>query len=245
MVDYSKFDQIEDSDDEKAPSAPAQAQETFTVHQKLAAQRSAVRAATDAIEAEKAQEANAEKTQDNDAKEEQREVPAHQKDRFAYSDKDITEEVKKDLKEHVLAGCRETSLTFSGGELTLEGCTNVEGETTQITVRGQKKYICDLSFSVKFVFRWMGSNFDEGQKKAEGTIVVSEFTYDAVCDAGSTSGMDNKPHLKAKWVDLGGIDEQRKKDVQDKLGHREWPPPPDTFMSRIYEKLQAWANSLP
>merc|ERR1712046_230407 len=123
----------------------------------------------------------------------------------------------------------------SGGELTLEGCSSIEGDTTKMVVSGQTRYVCDLTFKVKFLFRWMGLNFDEGQKKAEGAITLSEFTYDAMLPEPVS-----KPVIKAQWVDLGSIDAQRRKDVQERLGHREWPPPQGPFMAGVFQRLQEW-----
>mmetsp|Transcript_72388 Transcript_72388/g.125500 ORF Transcript_72388/g.125500 Transcript_72388/m.125500 type:complete len:230 (-) Transcript_72388:53-742(-) len=227
MVDYSKFDHIEDSDEEKEP-------------QKL-------EPPVKPVEERKPEDDKGQADAEADAKkdEKQEEKPAHQHDRFSYSDKDVSKELRESLQEALKPTPERPPVTIAvaGGSLTLEGSSKVEGEALRTLIRGKLKYILEFTFTVSFAFRWMGTNFDEGLNKAEGTIKISEFTVDAL-----TEGLDSKPVLKAQWKDLGSplkIDQDKKKAVQDKLGHREWPPPADSLMAGVYSNLQKWLEALP
>lgn len=216
-VNYSKFDHIEDSDDDKpdpaAQSAEAKRKELMEQMKKKIAT------------GDDAEEAPAE------------EKAPHQSDRFSYGEADCDK-----LAHELLRACvsKTPSVKVGNGVLSVGKIEKIEGDAQMFTVRGELRHTWDISFKVKFTFQWMGSNFDEGARRAEGAISVCEFT-----DATTLKAEKTPPIIRKAWVDKGGIDADRQKAVEKALGGKPWPPEEGTLLFGISKALEIFGDELP
>mmetsp|Transcript_2554 Transcript_2554/g.5478 ORF Transcript_2554/g.5478 Transcript_2554/m.5478 type:complete len:234 (+) Transcript_2554:35-736(+) len=211
-LDYSKFDQIVDSDEEQ-PKQPA------------VTQASPSRA--------EAKEDAAAKVASLDAEGSDEKVHC---DRFAYAEEDVSKVVKESLKKHVAAV---GGLRLAEGFLSVASVGTIDGEAMRVQVHGSRRFHWDFTFDIHFAFKWASSNFDVGMQRAEGKITVSDFT-----DATTLTSAKTPANRKARWLELGGLDKAQRKTVEDSLGHREWPPPPQSLLSLVCPSLVSWSQSM-
>lgn len=220
-LDYGKFDNIADSDDEK----PDPTRLEYERQRKEASEQLQRKMA----------EGNAEEERLN--KKMEAEKPEHQKDRFAYSEGDC-----KKVAEDLLRSCvtKTPSIKVANGVVQITGVEKLEGEAIMFQVRGQQRITWDYSFKLKWTYQWMGSNFDEGAKRAEGQVVILDFT-----DATTLSSEKSPPGLKKLWTDKADLSPARQKEVADSLGGKPWPPVEGTLMYGLVKTLEVFAEELP
>ncbi|CAK9056691.1 unnamed protein product, partial [Durusdinium trenchii] len=145
-LNYSKFDHLVDSDDEK-PDPKASAAE---------ARRRMFEEMQQKIEVP-----------------ERVDKPAHQTDRFSYVEGDCSDAARELLKR---CCCQAPSVKVGNGILSVTLVEKVEGEASMFQVRGQMRHTWDLSVKLRWTYQWMGSNFDAGAQRAEGHLAVVDFT---------------------------------------------------------------------
>lgn len=220
-LDYSKFDHLEDSDDDK-PDPKAKEAEAY---RKEMAEKLRQRLADGPDADELKKKADSEKK------------PAHQTDLFAYADADCAK-----LAQELLRKClsKTQSVKVGSGVLSVVAVDKVDGDATYLQVRGQARHTFDLNFKVKFAYQWMGSNFDSGAQRAEGVIEVSDFT-----DATTLTTEKTPPIVKKRWTDKAQIDSGKQKDVEKALGGKAWPPPKGSLVGELIEVLEAFVKALP
>ncbi|CAE7495654.1 mask [Symbiodinium natans] len=216
-LNYSKFDHLVDSDDERPdPKARALAerQKMYDEMQKQMEERRT--AEREQAEAEK---------------------PSHQKDRFAYAEGDCSE-----LARELLKSCLQKagSVKVANGVLSVAAVEKVEGEASTFKVRGQPRHTWELNFKVKWVYQWMGANFDEGPQRAEGAVAVLDYG-----DATTLSAAETPPNVRKNWTDKGTLDLARQKEVERALGGKPWPPTEGTLLASLVTTLEAFAQQLP
>eukprot|EP00408_Alexandrium_pacificum_P059195 CAMPEP_0171180422 /NCGR_PEP_ID=MMETSP0790-20130122/13748_1 /TAXON_ID=2925 /ORGANISM="Alexandrium catenella, Strain OF101" /LENGTH=334 /DNA_ID=CAMNT_0011645353 /DNA_START=52 /DNA_END=1057 /DNA_ORIENTATION=- len=149
-----------------------------------------------------------------------------------WEDKDVTERAQKTLKERL--GESLPSVDVGGGSLSCEGVDAVEGDASKPVIRGKQRHIFDLSFKVKYVFKWMES---DGQRQAKGEVEVSDFTNDTF-----TEGVLTAPVLRISFSDSSKLEAARRKAVEAALGASSWPPDAGTLMHGVAAKMQQWAK---
>jgi len=125
------------------------------------------------------------------------------------------------------------SIDAAGGGLSVESIGKVEGDASKPVIRGKQRHIFDLSFEVKFVFKWMDAG---GQQKASGSLSVSDFTNDAFSKENT-----NDPVLELTFSPKG-LDVARRKAVEDAIGAKSWPPPSGTFTAALAVKMKQWSD---
>lgn len=125
------------------------------------------------------------------------------------------------------------SIDAAGGSLSVESIGKVEGDASKPVIRGKQRHIFDLSFEVKFVFKWMDAG---GQQKASGSLSVSDFTNDAFNKENT-----NEPVLELTFSPKG-LDVARRKAVEDAIGAKSWPPPSGTFTAALAVKMKQWSD---
>mmetsp|Transcript_35180 Transcript_35180/g.74868 ORF Transcript_35180/g.74868 Transcript_35180/m.74868 type:complete len:332 (+) Transcript_35180:161-1156(+) len=147
-----------------------------------------------------------------------------------WEDKDVTEFAHKIFKEH-LKGF--PTIDAAGGAIDIEDVDSVEGDAWKPVSRGRRLHMFDLSFKIKFTFKWMDSS---GQRQIKGSIEVTDFTHDVFAE-----GVASKPDLRLSCPDLRVLDAGRKQATEAALGHKSWPPAAGTAMKAVEEKLKSWA----
>jgi len=148
-----------------------------------------------------------------------------------WEEKDVTAMAQKTLKERLnepLPG-----LDVAGGSLAAGGTEAVEGEASKPVIRGKLRHMFDLSFKVKFVFKWMESG---GQRKAEGHIEVNDFTNDTF-----TEGVMTPPAVQLSLKDTG-LEAGRRRAVEQASGAGAWPPESGTLLHGLAARMEAWAK---
>lgn len=148
-----------------------------------------------------------------------------------WEDKDVTELALSGLQKH-LRGL--ANIDAAGGNLTAEDVEKVEGEASKPVIRGKRRHMFDLSFKVKFGFKWMDAS---GQRNIQGSIEVADFTNDTF-----TEGVDAEPAVQLSFRESRQLDAGRSQAVLDKLGAASWPPPAGSLMADVSEKMQAWVH---
>lgn len=149
-----------------------------------------------------------------------------------WEDKDVTDFAKKTLKEKLIDL---PSVDVAGGTLSSTEVGAVDGEASKPVIRGRRRHMFDLSFKVKFDFKWMGS---AGQSKVEGHVNVSDFTNDTFAE-----GVLSEPVIELTFKDgAKTLDAGRRKAVEAALGANIWPPPSGSFMAHVAAKMETWAQ---
>jgi len=152
-----------------------------------------------------------------------------------WEDKDVTSLAISTLGEHLRRPAL-PDIDVAGGSISVEEVEKVEGDASKPVIRGKKRHIFDLSFKVKFAFKFMDST---GQKKASGSLSVSDFTNDAfVEDCANPPVMD----LSFKDVARQGLDAFRQKAVEDAIGSQSWPAAAGTFTGALAARMKAWSD---
>jgi hypothetical protein len=148
-----------------------------------------------------------------------------------WEDKDVTDMAQSSLRERLQEPML-PNIDAAGGALSVDEIEKVEGDASKPVIRGKMRHIFDLSFKVKFVFKWMDS---DGQKQASGSLSISDFTNDAFSEDG-----DNGPVIEVSFKDAR-LDTGRRKAVEDVIGARSWPAPAGTLTAAVAARMKAWA----
>jgi len=148
-----------------------------------------------------------------------------------WEDKDVTEMAQRTLQEKL----REpfASIDVAGGAISVEDVEKVEGEASKPVIQKKRRHLFDLSFKVKFCFKWMDS---AGQQQASGTLEVSDFTNDAFSEDG-----DNAPVFSVS-LQARSLDAARKKAVEDALGTKSWRPPAGSLCAMLVDRMEEWTK---
>jgi hypothetical protein len=147
-----------------------------------------------------------------------------------WEDKDVTELAQRTLRAK-LQGAPLPSVEAAGGVVAVEEIDQVEGDASKPVIQKKRRHLFDLGFKVKLVFKWMDS---DGQKKAEGTLQIRDFTNDAFSEDG-----DNAPVMELTFKDRS-IDAARRNAVDDSIGARSWPPPAGSLSALLVARMRAW-----
>lgn len=225
-VNYSKFDHIEDSDDEKPDPKAVEAADR---RRELAEQLKARLAGSPVESSGKAAAAGGAGAEEN--------RPMHQRDRFAHSEADVSKVAKEALKQSLL---RSQAVKVGNGILSVVAVDKVEGDAMKAQIRGEDRHIFDFSFDMKVAFKWMGANFDAGMQRAEGLLKVCDFASESTLDS-----RDNAPSVAFTWTDVGSLDDRRRGEVEQMVGASTWPPPKCSLMAEVVLVLQTWVKKLP
>lgn len=149
-----------------------------------------------------------------------------------WEEKDVTALAKQTLKEK-LEALRD--IDVAGGVLSAKVEDAVEGDASKPVIRGKLRHMFDLSFKVKFSFKWMNG---DGQKKADGVVSVHDFTNDTF-----TEGSDLAPVVELSFKEgAKALDAPRRQAVEAALGAKVWPAPADTLMACVAERMRSWAE---
>lgn len=220
VLDYSKFDHLEDSDDDKAD--PRQAANKSRAEE--------MQRATEAL-----QKGAAVPKQGNTL---EPPVPGHQKDRFAYSDGADCDKLAHEL----LRTCvrKAQTVKVAKGVLSVMDVEQIEGDAMMIKVRGEPRHTFDLQFRLKFAYQWMSANFDDGPGRAEGAIAIADFTDATTLGSGASPLV-----VKKWWVDKGGLEDARAKEVGAALGGKAWPPESGSLLANVAAVLANFVQELP
>jgi hypothetical protein len=147
-----------------------------------------------------------------------------------WEEKDVTAHAHKTLKARLDAL---PSVDVAGGSLAIVDIADLEGDASKPIIRGIQRHMFDLSFKVKFVFKWMGSG---GQKSAEGHIQVSDFTDNTFAPSALSA-----PVLQLSFRGES-LDAPRRQAVEAAVGTETWPPQPQTLMGHVAAKMEVWSN---
>lgn len=221
VLDYSKFDHLEDSDDDKPDPEQAKLASRADEMQRLAE------------EAQKRVAVVKESVVSSETP-----APAHHRDRFAYSDGAECDKVAHELLKICMR--RTQTVTVAKGVLSVVDVEKIEGDAMMVKVRGEPRHTFDLQFRLRFCYQWMNANFDDGPGRAEGAIAISDFT-----DATTLVGGATPPIVKKWWVDKGGLDDARAKEVGAALGGKVWPPEPGSLLAHVADVLTTFVQELP
>lgn len=150
-----------------------------------------------------------------------------------WEDKDVTSLAQSTLREK-LSEPTLRDIDVAGGAISVEEVEKVEGDASKPVIRGKMRHIFDLSFKVKFSFKWMDSG---GQQKATGSLSITDFTNDAFSEDGQ-----NAPVMEVSFKDRQGLDAARRLAVEDVIGAKSWPPSAGTLTAALAERMKAWAD---
>mmetsp|Transcript_18177 Transcript_18177/g.42272 ORF Transcript_18177/g.42272 Transcript_18177/m.42272 type:complete len:341 (-) Transcript_18177:88-1110(-) len=146
-----------------------------------------------------------------------------------WEEKDVTAMAQTSLSSKLSST---SHLEAVGGVFSVQEVSDVTGDASKPVVRGKLRHLFDLSFKVKFSFKWTES---DGQKSASGTIEISDFTND------TTFGEEgSEPQLKLTFRNTK-LDTARHKAVEAAIAVKQWPPPAGSFMAAIASRMQSWA----
>lgn len=148
-----------------------------------------------------------------------------------WEEKDVTSMAKSTLSQK-LSGLKE--LEVAGGVLSLEPHPTIEGDASKPVIRGKLRHIFDLSFKLKFGLKWMDSS---GQRKAEGTIAIADFTQDTF-----TESVLSPPAVELSFKEGKLLEQSRRQALEAILGTASWPPPASTAMAEVSQKMCEWAR---
>lgn len=235
-VNYSKFDHIVDSDDDVPdPKVAQEADRRREVAEQLKARLAGGaervdRGATDQLRHDSA----AGDQQDVPCK---AGLPSHQSDRFAHSESDASAVARESLK---VALGQTQGLKVSGGLLSVVAVEKVEGEAMVAQIKGESRYIFDVSFDLKVAFKWMGANFDAGMQRAEALICVADFASETTLES-----RDNAPAVSLHWTDAGALDARKRIELEQAVGASAWPPAQGSLMAEVVQLLRRWVCKLP
>lgn len=220
-VNYSKFDHIEDSDDDKPDPKAVEAAALRRVIAEQVQRKTTGGPATILDTKDEAPQP----------------TPAHQTDRFAYADGDCQKIAHELLKKCI---GRALSIKVGNGVVSVLGVEKVEGDASLFLVRGKMRHTWDLNFKVAWSYQWVAANFEEGMRRAEGAIIFGEFT-----DATSLGSDKSPPILKKSWTDKGGLELAQQKQVEKSLGGKPWPPEQGTLLFGITKTMEVFVEELP
>jgi hypothetical protein len=148
-----------------------------------------------------------------------------------WEDKDVTEMAKRTLQDKLQSPF--ASIDVAGGAISVEEVEKVDGEASKPVIQKRRRHLFDLTFKVKFSFKWMDSG---GQQQAGGTVEVSDFTNDAFNADG-----DNAPVFSVSFQ-ARSLDTARKQAVEDALGAKCWRPPVGSLCAALVDRMEEWAK---
>jgi len=149
-----------------------------------------------------------------------------------WEEKDVTSMAQTTLQQRLQTPTL-PDINVAGGAIAVEEVEKVEGDASKPVIRGIRRHIFDLSFKVKFVFKWMDSG---GQQNASGSFSVSDFSNDAFSEDG-----ENGPVIEVSFK-APALDAARRKAVEDSLGHRSWPAVAGTLTSALAARMKLWSD---
>eukprot|EP00442_Polarella_glacialis_P055795 CAMPEP_0115123614 /NCGR_PEP_ID=MMETSP0227-20121206/47663_1 /TAXON_ID=89957 /ORGANISM="Polarella glacialis, Strain CCMP 1383" /LENGTH=328 /DNA_ID=CAMNT_0002526051 /DNA_START=24 /DNA_END=1013 /DNA_ORIENTATION=- len=148
-----------------------------------------------------------------------------------WEEKDVTALAQKTLRES-MEGL--TEMDAAGGVLSATSVDSVEGDASKPVIRGTMRHMFDLSFKVKFVFKWMDS---DGQRRAEGTVAISDFTHDTFAE-----GVLAAPVVELIFKEAKQLEVSRRHAVEAAVG-RTWPPTPaGSLLDQVSSRMKAWVT---
>lgn len=152
-----------------------------------------------------------------------------------WEDKDVTSLAQSSLREK-LQEAPLPSIDVAGGALAVQEVEKVDGDASKPVIRGKMRHIFDLSFTVKFVFKWMDS---DGQKQASGSLSVSDFNNDAFSEDGANAPVFE---LSFKEGARQSLEAARRKAVEDAIGISSWPALAGTLVAALAARMLAWSR---
>eukprot|EP00933_Yihiella_yeosuensis_P043335 TRINITY_DN3807_c2_g1_i4.p1 TRINITY_DN3807_c2_g1~~TRINITY_DN3807_c2_g1_i4.p1 ORF type:complete len:337 (+),score=94.11 TRINITY_DN3807_c2_g1_i4:76-1086(+) len=147
-----------------------------------------------------------------------------------WEDRDVTSFAKDSLTQRLGS---QPELDVAGGVMSVVSVTDVEGDASKPVIRGKLRHMFDLSFKIKFAFKWMDS---DGQGRAEGSINIQDFTNDTF-----TEGVLSAPQVTLSFKESAKTG-SRQQAVEAALGSSAWPPAAGTFMAAVASSMQSWAK---
>jgi len=145
-----------------------------------------------------------------------------------WEEKDVTDMAKRTLQDKLSAL---TEMEIASGVLSAS-MQSVEGEASKPVIRGKLRHFFDLSFKVNFTFKWMDA---DGQKQAEGTVSISDFTNDTFAE-----GVLAAPVVELSFKDARKLEPSRRHAVEAGIGAGQWPPS-SGLMEQVSRKMKDWA----
>jgi len=155
-----------------------------------------------------------------------------------WEDKDVTSLALSTFKQQ-LEELPLPSIDAAGGGISVEKFEKVEGDASKPVIRGKMRHIFDLSFEVKFVFKWMDAG---GQQKASGSLSVSDFTNDAFVEDSANIPVLQLSTSFSKEAAKQGLDPARRKAVEDFIGAG-WPVRAGTLAAALAARMKVWSDS--
>lgn len=148
-----------------------------------------------------------------------------------WEDKDVTAMAQKTLRE-CLEGIPDVEA--AGGVLSATGIENVEGEASKPVIRGKLRHMFDLSFKVKFTFKWMDS---QGQQKADGVLTISDFTNDTFAE-----GVLAAPAVELSFKEGRRLETSRRQAVEASVGSASWPPAAGSLLEKASTRMKEFVG---
>jgi len=148
-----------------------------------------------------------------------------------WEDKDTTAMAQKTLRE-CLEGI--SDVEAAGGVLSATGIENVEGEASKPVIRGKLRHMFDLSFKLKFTFKWMDS---EGQQKADGILTMSDFTNDTFAE-----GVLAAPVVELSFKEGRRLEASRRQAVEASVGTASWPPAAGSLLEKASSCMKEFVS---
>lgn len=148
-----------------------------------------------------------------------------------WEDKDTTAMAQKTLRE-CLEGIPDVEA--AGGVLSAAGIENVEGEASKPVIRGKLRHMFDLSFKLKFIFKWMDS---EGQQKADGILTISDFTNDTFAESVLAA-----PVVELSFKEGRRLEASRRQAVEASVGSASWPPAAGSLLEKASTCMKEFVN---
>lgn len=145
-----------------------------------------------------------------------------------WEDKDVTSMARQTLQVK-LEGLPD--IEAASGTISVTEVSDIEGDASKPVIRGKMRHIFDLSFKLKFTFKWMSSG---GQQNLEGHIHVHDFTNDTF-----NEGVLLAPVVQLVFKDASSLDPARRQAVVAALGAA-WPPAGGLLGSAAV-RMKEWA----
>jgi len=149
-----------------------------------------------------------------------------------WEEKDVTSTAQSTLRQRLQEPAL-PDIDVAGGAISVEEVEKVEGDASKPVIRGRMRHIFDLSFKVKFVFKWMDAS---GQKKASGSLSINDFTNDAFSEE-----CNNVPVMELSFKDKS-LDAYRTKAVEDAIGAQSWPATAGTLAGALAARMKTWSE---
>jgi hypothetical protein len=149
-----------------------------------------------------------------------------------FEDKDVTATAQTMLRE-ILSDAL-PSVDVAGGILGIDEVKSVEGDASKPVIRGTRRHLFDLSFTLSFSFKWMDMG---GQQKVGGSIAVNDFTNDCFTEGDGAAPL---VHVSFKPTEL--LDGSRRRGVEEAIGARSWPPHESSLMAKVASRMAKFST---